>query len=225
MDFVPTCYNYCIMKKVIQFVYFDLGGVVELDFSGTKKWIIMKKELGITRNRSKEFTELWKKYEPEICIGRDLESLLPIIKNKFSLKLPEEYSFLIDGFVNRFEANPSIWRVIEEIQRHSKVGLLTNMYLNMFDAIKNRGILPNISWDVIIDSSKVGLQKPDPKIFEFAEKNANFHGQEILFVENSLNNVKAASEFGWRTFLYNSAHPEESSKQLLKYFTTLIKGN
>lgn len=213
------------MKKVMKFVYFDVGGVVELDFSGTNKWIKMRKELGITRNRSKEFTELWKKYESEICIDLDIESLLSIIKDKFRLKLSEEYSFLIDGFVNRFEANPSIWPVIEEIQRHSKVGLLTNMYLNMFDAIKNRGILPNISWDVIIDSSKVGLQKPDPKIFALAEKNANFHGQEILFVENSLINVKAASEFGWRTFLYDSAYPSESSKQLLKYFTALIKGN
>ncbi len=211
------------MEEQIKFVYFDVGGVALLDFSGTNKWTDLKKELGVSPDKDKEFTDFWKKYESEICISRNLESLLPLIKSQFGSKLSKDYSFLVDGFVNRFEANPSIRPVIKEIQRHSEVGLLTNMYLHMFEAIKNIGILPDINWDVIIDSSKVGLQKPDPKIYKLAQKQANCHGKEILFVENSLMHIKAASKFGWRTFLYDPSHPQESSQKLLEYFSTLIK--
>jgi hypothetical protein len=36
------------MMKNIKFVYFDLGGVTILDFSGTNEWFKLKQELGIS---------------------------------------------------------------------------------------------------------------------------------------------------------------------------------
>jgi FMN phosphatase YigB (HAD superfamily)/dephospho-CoA kinase len=202
------------------FVYFDLGGVVELDFSGTNKWKQLKKELGIPSDKDKEFEDFWNKYEAEVNIGRDVETLIPLIKEKFGSKLPDKYSLLIDGFVNRFEVNKSIWPVIDKIHQKCRIGLLTNMYPRMFEAIKNRGLLPSVTWDVIIDSSVVGIQKPDPRIFELGEKRAGVKGKKILFVENTPSHVRAAKDFGWQTFLYNSAHPKDSSNRLLALFNT-----
>lgn len=99
-----------------------------------------------------------------------------------------------------------------------KIGLLTNMYPNMFDEIKKRNILPKANWDVIIDSCAVGLQKPNPRIFELGERLAGAKGKEILFVENTAVHVNAAKDFGWETFLYDSAHPKESSRRLSTLF-------
>ncbi len=208
---------------MISFVYFDLGGVVELDFSGTDKWAELKQELGITAENDEEFKNFWKQYEDEVCVGRDVDTLLPLFKEKFGTKLPDGYSLLLDGFVNRFEINKSIWPVIDEIRRHCRVGLLTDMYPGMFAAIKKRGLLPEIAWDVIIDSSIEGVRKPNPRIFQLAEEKAGVKGRDILFVENSLGNVKTAQDFGWQTFLYDSANPDISSRNLSIFFRgTLI---
>ncbi len=204
-----------------KFVYFDVGGVVIMDFSGTNKWQELKNELGITPDKDQKFEEFWNKYEKEICISRETDSLIPLIKEEFKVNIPDNYSLLIDGFVKRFEQNKSIWPVIEKIAKQSKVGLLTNQYLNMFPALKSRGLLPNISWDVILDSSIEKIQKPDPQIFQLAQERAGFKGQEILFVENSPKHINAALTFNWQTFLYNSSNPENSSKELLDFYRKL----
>ncbi len=208
---------------MISFVYFDLGGVVELDFSETNKWEQLKKELGILPDEFDEFDSFFDRYEKEVCLGRDVETLLPLLQEKFKVKLDKKYSFLVDGFVKRFEKNPSIWPVIEKIKNSCKVGLLTNMYPNMFMELKKRGIIPSISWDVAVDSSIVGLKKPDPAIFEFAERKAGVNGSQILFVENSKSHIKAAEDFGWQTFLYDPTNPAQSSNKLLQFFLTAVK--
>lgn len=206
---------------MINFVYFDLGGVLDLDFSKTNKWNEFKTEIGITANIDGGFEKLWDKFEYQVNTGWDVETLKPVLKQKFGINLPQEYSILIDGFVSRFEVNKSIWPVINSIQKHCKVGLLTNMYPGMYAAIKNRGILPEVNWDVIIDSSTVGLAKPDPDIYKLAEEKSGEKGNQILFVENSQDNIDAAQKFGWRTFLYDPINPEDSSKKLLELYSTL----
>lgn len=204
-----------------KFVYFDLGGVAILDFSKTNKWQELRRELGVSPERDPDFVDLWSQYSDRICIDLDVDTLLPIIKQKFGPQLSPSYSLLIDGFVNRFAANESIWPVMNEIHRSCKVGLLTNAYLRMYQAVKERGILPEVTWDTLIDSSVVGLQKPDPRIYNLAEEKADSKGSEILFVENSPEHVNAAKAFDWQTFLYDPANPEDSSSKLLKFYKNL----
>ncbi len=206
---------------MIKFVYFDLGGVVELDFSKTDKWSEFKKEIGITSITDVEFEKFWEKFEYQVCIGQDIESLIPILKENFGIGLSEGYSVLIDGFVNRFEINKTIWPAIEEIRKSCRIGLLTNMYPGMFQAIKKRGIIPDVDWEVIIDSSVEGVAKPDPAIFKLAEERAGEKGDQILFVENSPGNIATAQKFAWETFLYDPAHPDNSSHDLLTFFRSL----
>ncbi len=195
---------------------------MELDFSGSDKWSQLKKELGIAADKDREFEDFWKEHEKEACAGRDVEFFVPLIREKFNPKLRDGYSLLIDGYVSRFEANRSIWPVIDEVHRHSRVGLLTNMYPGMLVAIRKKGILPEVSWDVIIDSSVEGVQKPDPAIFKLAESRAGVTGREVLFVENSPGHVEAAANFGWQTFWYDSATPEKSSQELGLFWCRIL---
>ena len=88
---------------MISFVYFDLGGVVIKDFSGTNKWEELKKELGVTEKKHENFGRLWSQYHNEINIDRDVDSLVPIFNKELGLKIPNSYSLLTDGFVNRFK--------------------------------------------------------------------------------------------------------------------------
>ncbi len=203
---------------MINFVYFDLGGVVMSDLTTNGGWEKMKKDMGVPLKRDQEFEKFFDEYEAEVSVGQDVETLVPLMKNKFGMKFPSGYTLLAD-MVSRFEKNESIWPVLEFVQKHCRIGLLTNMYPGMLTAIKNKGILPNITWDVTIDSTAVKVAKPDPKIFQMAEEKSGAIHEEILFVDNSQGNIDAAKNFGWQTFFYDSTHPEASSRQLSVYLT------
>ena len=47
----------------------------------------------------------------------------------------------------------------------------------------------------------MGLQKPEPKIFELAQKLADVRGEEILFVENTKEHTEVAKTLSWQTFI------------------------
>lgn len=207
---------------MISFVYFDLGGVVMLDFSGTDKWNQLESDLGLNKKYSKIFDQIWTEYGNKFnyCIDFDIDKLIPLIEKECGIKLPERYS-LLEDMVSRFEINASIWPIINIITKTCRIGLITNMYPRMFGLIKKRNILPPVKWDVIIDSSKIGYQKPEGKIFEIAQEKAKVRNDEILFVENSNENIEAAKKFGWQTFLYDSTKPVESSRKLLNYIFRL----
>ena len=62
------------------------------------------------------------------------------------------------------------------------------------------GLLP--FFDIRIYSGDIGIEKPDPEIFQLAEKLAGLKGggKRILYVGNDLNaDIKGASEAGWST--------------------------
>ncbi|MDB5186066.1 MAG: hypothetical protein JWL85_589, partial [Candidatus Saccharibacteria bacterium] len=132
---------------MIKFIYFDVGGVAISDFSGTDEWSNLKAELGVTPEMDAEFMKVWYPYEHEVLVGRNIETLLPIFRQKFGLDIPEDYS-LLNGFVSRFTANMPIWSIIEKVKEKNRVGLLTNMYPDMLKAIEQKGILPPVEWDV-----------------------------------------------------------------------------
>jgi len=208
---------------MIKFVYFDLGGTVIKDFSATNKWSEMKRYLGVKSTFSEEFDRLFDQYELNgLCISRDVDTLIPIFTEKFDMKFPQNFSFL-SYLVNNFEKNTSIWPVISEVEKTCGIGLLTNMYTRMFATIKNKGLMPPNKWKVVIDSTAVGLQKPDRRIFALAEAKAGAKAEEILFIDNTKNNIDAAKICGWQTFLYDPVNPEESSRKLLEYVSTLGK--
>lgn len=206
---------------MIKFVYFDLGGVVIDDFSGNNGWKELKHELGVTDDIEPEFDKAWRPLEHEALVGRNVESLLPELKSRFELNTPTTYS-LLNGFVSRFKANMPIWPVIEKVRQHSHIGLLTNAYPGMLDAIRAKGILPPTEWDIVVDSSIEMLKKPDFQLFELAERRAGVDRGEVLFIDNTIGHIKEAESFGWHVYLYNSSDHEASCKALDQYINTLI---
>ena len=202
------------MKQPIEFVYFDVGGVLLLDYSKTNKWQQMKKDLGITQKNDKEYEKIWRKYEDKYCLDFDVDRLIPMLKKELSLSIPENYSMLED-FVNRFDQNPSISPVVEYANKHFKIGMLTNVYPKMLDLIQQKNLIPNIDWDVVIDSSFIGFQKPDLEIYKLAEDKAKVDPSKILFIDNLPGHLKIPQKHNWQSFLYDPANPGESSQKLL----------
>lgn len=199
---------------MISFIYFDVGGVAMHDFSGTNNWELLKKGMGVTATNNMAWENVWSKYKNKVCVDRDVDTLVPLFREA-GFNLPTSYS-LLDSFINLFEMNPDIEPVVERAIHHYRVGLLTNMYPRMLPKLFERKLLlPIETWEIIIDSSVVGLQKPDKKIFELAQQKAGVNADEILFVENTSEHLQAAKDFGWKTFAYDPQTAKESSRQLM----------
>lgn len=94
---------------VIKFIYFDVGGVVALDFSKTNKWDELLDDLGVNIQDRPEFNKLFDEEEPRYCMGKfRVDDFFEKYRDKFKLNLSPKYSFL-DDFVSRFEPNPGLW--------------------------------------------------------------------------------------------------------------------
>lgn len=197
----------------ISFIYFDIGGVTILDFSGNNKWEEMKRDLNIPASLDQEFDEYYDELSRSLHVGKELDMCLPDIAKRFDLVFPANYSMLAD-FIMRFKPNEFIWSVIQQAKQKSNIGLLTNMYPRMLDSIKEAELLPQINWDVVIDSSIVKLQKPDKEIFAYAQAEAGVPGKNIFFIDNDPRNIDAARDLGWQAYLYDPSNPEKSSQEL-----------
>lgn len=196
------------------FIYFDVGGVALLDFSGTDKWSELKRDLGVSTDEvNNAFNSLWQSVRHKICTEYDVDDLVPELRKIEGVQIPDEYS-LLEDIVQRFEQNTSIWPVIESASEQHEVGLLTNMYPRMFSKIEEKGLLPQVKWQVVVDSSVVGAQKPEEAIFEAAERAAGVSPEQICFFDNSQKNVEVAKARGWQGFVYDPQRAAESAREL-----------
>lgn len=195
------------------FVYFDIGGVAIKDFSKSNKWDIYIKDLGVTTAQLPQFDAIWDQYDDQLSLDQDVDDLVQLISRKLNLNLPSDFSAM-DRFIDRFEPNKSLWPIINQLKQQVGVGLLTNMYPGMLAQINRANLLPQVSWDAVVDSSKEMVKKPDPKIYEIAEHYAQVIPPDILFIDNNQDNLQAATARGWQTFFYDSADYEQSTKKL-----------
>lgn len=192
--------------RAIEFVYFDVGGVLIQDFSGNNKRDEWMADLGYNALQRAEFRCLWDKHVlPRVNLDYDVEDFCEIVREN-GLPLPDEYSMLLHGFVNRFEANKVLWPLLDKLDP-TCCSMLTNMYSGMLKAIGEADILPPAvsSWNprFVIDSSVVMAEKPNPDIFKIAQKRTGLRPEQLLFVDNTSANVEAAKAEGWQTFLYD----------------------
>ncbi|OGG02409.1 hypothetical protein A2Z33_05100 [Candidatus Gottesmanbacteria bacterium RBG_16_52_11] len=170
--------------------------------------------MGVTSDIYPEFMNIWNSHHSEINTIYDVELMINEFR-EIGLNLPDDYCFN-DEFVKRFTPNESITKPINKaIEYGISVGLLTNMYQRMFKKISDANLLPRINFYPIIDSSLLGVAKPDIKIYEIALKEISYKPQNVLFVDNSIPNIKTAQLLGWQTYLYNPRNPIKSSNELL----------
>jgi len=54
-------------------------------------------------------------------------------------------------------------------------------------------------FDVIIESSKVGIRKPDPRIYQLALNQLNLHPTKCIFLDDLGQNLRSAQELGMKT--------------------------
>ncbi|HUE59758.1 MAG TPA: HAD family phosphatase, partial [Acidimicrobiales bacterium] len=92
---------------------------------------------------------------------------------------------------------PETLELVAEVHRRVKTALLTN---NVKTAGWRQGF-PFEEFDVVVDSSQVGIRKPDPAIYRYLIDALALDPEAIAFFDDFEENVEAALRLGIQAFV------------------------
>jgi putative hydrolase of the HAD superfamily len=105
------------------------------------------------------------------------------------------------GFDNVVVLNRELLDLLQSLKPKYKLAILSNASQDFIEeALRQNKV--EAMFDVIITSSKTGLVKPQPEIFEKTLAELGVQGSEALFVDDSSSNANAAKELGLQSTLY-----------------------
>lgn len=92
--------------------------------------------------------------------------------------------------------------VLSKLKNNFKLGVVSNYYGNLESVLESLE-LRNF-FDVIIDSSKVNVKKPDPKIFQIALERLKVNSDETIVIGDSYErDIKPAKLIGCKTIWFD----------------------
>ena len=116
---------------------------------------------------------------------------------------------LIEAWYERFEEmllpmEDSIEILTELHQRQVPMYALSNWGAETFTIALE--CFPFLDWfDGLVISGRVGMAKPDARIFHHLLKEHDLHAPEVAFIDDHLPNVEAAKELGFDVMQFSSA--------------------
>ncbi len=189
-------------KSGINFVYFDVNGcLVRFYFQAFT-------EIAADADSAVDVVEtaFWH-YNDQVCRGRiDMETFNAAMAKRLHMARFDWATY----YLKTVKAMPGAHALVDWAAKHYGVGLLTNIMPGLVAQLRERGLLPDVAYDTIVDSSVVHLLKPERSIYELATARANCPPEEILFIDDSRANLMAAEKLGWHVMWFDDSHPDES---------------
>jgi len=99
--------------------------------------------------------------------------------------------------------NKDMEKLLKKLKKNYKLVLLSNTDTIHFTYIKNKYKLLNIFDDYVL-SYKLGYKKPNPLIYQYALKKTKVLPNEILYIDDILEFVKAAKFLGIKSVQYKN---------------------
>jgi FMN phosphatase YigB (HAD superfamily)/DNA-binding XRE family transcriptional regulator len=198
----PDAVAKAVSKGGVRFIFFDINGCLVRFFQGA--FVQMATDLGVPADVIE--TAYWH-YNDRACKGE-------ISVDDFNKAMAERIGVpAVDWAHYYFNAIKPIEGMAELITWAAstyRVGLLSNIMPGFLPKMLMDKIIPNLKYDVIIDSSEVGRTKPDPAIYQLATERTGLTPGEILFVDDSRPNIMTAEEAGWHVLWFDGYDPEQS---------------
>lgn len=197
----PSARSKKVSQNGVRFVYFDMNGCLVRFYN--RAFAALAEESGVTTDI---IEALYLKYDDDVCMGaKDISELNAALSDH--LKMPVDW---IEHYLAAVESTPGMDELVTWVANNYKVGILTNTMPGIVQPLLQRGTLPNVAYDAIIDSSVVKSIKPDAKIYEIAADSAGVKPEEIMLIDDTRVNLVAAGKQGWHTMSFDALHPEEA---------------
>ncbi|MGW1502189.1 HAD family hydrolase [Streptomyces mirabilis] len=104
-----------------------------------------------------------------------------------------------------FHADEAVVALLRRARAHMPLVLVTNTSVQLEEDLESLG-LTDLA-DHVVSSARVGIAKPDRRIYDIAVERAGVPAERCLFVDDTLENVEAAAALGMRTVHYRT--PED----------------
>lgn len=194
---------------MVKLVMFDLGGVIITSpiFAFQKyAW-----EKGIEREVIiKSFIDNAKRLETgQVSLSQfcsEMDAMYAEYASKQGSDLYKSISFqdIIDEYSSSAKVIPEMLNAATALRKHGiKTCILTNNWTN--DLVKNFRSLPFPQllhyFDEVFESCKIGLSKPDPDIYTHVCSKMGVQPSEVIFLDDSPQNLKPAKGMGMLTIL------------------------
>lgn len=190
------------MSESVRFVYCDIGGVM-VNFN--RSLVGLADKLGVDRNK---FIEAWRPWDNKACRG-DIQPSDMWRNVLQDINYSGESQDLTMLWLNGFEKNVKIHKLISQLARTTAVGILSNLYPGFYEKMYRRGLIPNLDYAARVISCEVHLVKPEPEIFKVAEAMSSVSPQEILLVDDLPQNIEQAIIRGWQGILFDGTNIEK----------------
>lgn len=100
--------------------------------------------------------------------------------------------------------NPAMVALTETLRRRFRIGLLSNALDDLETMLAERWRLEHL-FDVVVNSARVGVAKPDPQAFALALAALERPAGEVLFIDDKPRNITAAQALGIPSIHYTAA--------------------
>jgi FMN phosphatase YigB (HAD superfamily)/DNA-binding XRE family transcriptional regulator len=193
-------------KTGVSFIYFDVNGCLI-----NSPWRAMARLSQATGVPSDIVEMAFWHYNDDVCRGT-------MSMSDFNTKLAERLKIdevkWQDYYLEMVEPVSQMQELLKWAAEHYKVGLMTNIMPGLLGSIRHNGQLPHLPYDSVVDSSEVATIKPEIKMYEIAQEQADCPASEILLIDDSKVNLMAAEKLGWHVLWFDEVHPEESVERV-----------
>jgi len=173
-------------------------------------WDYLDRELGIPVEKGKTaFLSYYKEYFSGKIQEEDFW-------NKFlgNIDLKTDWKELRIKLLDLFAPNEGVAHLYSQLRtRGYKLVLLSDQTNEWWPYLDSKYNISG-SFDHLIISSKVGINKPDPEIYKYALKISDSLAEESIFIDDLENNLIPAKDLGIETILYTN--PENLTKDLVE---------
>lgn len=199
-------------KSGVSFVYLDINGTLVRFFHKAFGQIAIRS----TQPGDMAETIFWRHHDAVSTGQISLEEFNTLLGKEYGIPDFDWKQYYLDNV----EPMPHIGELLKWIADNYEVGILTNSMPGFVDQLRQANLIPDVSFATVVDSSKVGYLKPDPKIYQIAQDLAAVEPQEILLIDDDRSNLMSADKAGWHVLWFDDYQPEESIarvKQALEF--------
>lgn len=120
----------------------------------------------------------------------------------------------LDGYVSRQKINGSVIKTVRALSRSGyTVATITNTSKSYYTSNKRRGVYD--SFGAAFISCYLGVQKPEKRIFLYAQKKLKVRPEECIFIDDKPANAAGARSAGMRAIVFRNA--AQMKRELRKY--------
>lgn len=186
-----------------QAIVFDFGGVLTSEPNREVVVNFIQESFCLSKE---EFEKINQEKRLAVKQGKtDEEFWISYAKAK-GIRLPANWTHSFKSVMqDAIAVNPQMYVLVEELREQQiPVALLSNVDERMSKLIRDFGLYA--PFDPCLLSCDIGIEKPDPKIYEILLSKLNLPANQVVFIDDRPENIEAAKKIGLDAILFESEH-------------------